>query len=190
MDLIISILITLAIGIIPIKKIFTRVFFSHRDLFMDYYDLKKCYGVWGHVSYFLPLLDFLKAPALYYYLNLLDLHGNTLLIIILIALWLANPLSDLFYGRGMSIFLGIFLVVNMEIFKIIFLIYMSLLLLSRYQSAASFLTGAAAVPIVIYSKSYTLIELFLVAVFSCIVVYHYKGSFYQILNKRFFHLSS
>lgn len=191
MDLIISMLIALSIGVIPIKKIFTRFFFSYRNLFMDYYDLKKCYAVWGHVSYFLPLLDFLRAPILYYSLNMLEVQANTLLAIsILIASWIINPLRDLFYGRGIIIFLGIFLVVNMEIFKVVALVYISLLFLSRYQSVASFLTGAAAVPVVIYSVDYILIELVFVMLFSCTVVYHYKSSFYQILNKRFFHLFS
>ena len=191
MDLAISILIALAIGIIPIKKIFTNIFFYPRDIFMDYYDLKKCYAIWKRVSYFLPLLDFLRAPILYYSLILLEVQANLLLAIsILIALWVINPLKDLFYGRGMGIFLGVFLVVNIELFKILALIYISLLLLSRYQSAASFLTGIAAAPVFMFNMEYALFELILVILFSCIVTYNYKNSFYQILNKRFFHLFS
>ena len=191
MDIVISILAALIIGIIPIKKIFTNIFFYPRDIFMDYYDLKKCHAIWKHLSYFLPLLDFLRAPVLYYSLILLEVQAHLLLAIsILIALWIINPLKDLFYGRGMGIFLGVFLVVNIEIFKMVTLIYISLLFLSRYQSVASFLTGVTATFAVMYSVNYILVELILVILFSCIVVYNYKISFYQILNKRFFHLFS
>jgi len=191
MDLVISILIALAIGLIPIKKIFTDIFFYSKDLSMDNYDFKKCYAIWKCRSYFLPLLDFLKIPFLYYILNLLEFQASLLLaIFIIIVLWITNPLNDLFYGRGMSIFLGAFLVVNIEIFKIMALIYVSLLLLSRYQAVASFLTGIAAIPVLIYGMEYTFFELILVMLFSCTVIYSYKNSFCQILNKRFFHLFS
>jgi len=191
MDLAISVLIAMGIGIIPIKKIFTDIFFHPTDISMNYYEFKKCYAVWKYRSYFLPVLDFLKAPALYYILNLLELQSYLLLAIsIIIVLWLINPLNDLFYGRGMSIFLGVFLVVNIEIFKIIALIYVSLLLLSRYQAVGSFLTGIAVIPMLIYGMEHSLFELILVILFSCTVIYSYKSSFYQILNKRFFHIFS
>lgn len=191
MDLIISFLIAIFIGILPIKKLFTGFFFPHKNLFINYYDLKKCYAIWGNVSFFLPLLDFLKTPILHYSLNLIEIQTNTLLpITIMIVSWIINPLKDLFYGRGMSIFLGLFLVVNLEIFKTVVLIYLSILLLSRYQSAAGYLTGITSVPMVIYNVDCVLMELFLLILFSCTVIYQYKSSFYQILNKRFFHLSS
>ncbi|KUO52190.1 MAG: hypothetical protein APF76_03900 [Desulfitibacter sp. BRH_c19] len=189
MDIVISIVVALVIGILPLKKLFAFYFFSYEDLYMKHYDLKKCYDIWGHISYILPLLDFLKGPMLYYVLKILNIQASPLVAIILIVLWKVNPLKDFFLGRGMSFFMGISLIINIEIFRLVILIYLSLLILSRYQSIASFLTGILATPVVFLNTSFTLIELTVVIICSGLVLISYKSSFYQIFNKRFFHLS-
>lgn len=189
MEIILSVIVSLVIGVLPLKKILALCLFSYKNIYMEHYEFKKCYDIWGNLSYILPIMDFLKGPTLYYILKIINIQPSPLAAILLVVLWKVNPLKDSFKGKGMSVLLGVSLVINIDIFKLLVLMYLSLLILSRYQGIAGFVTAIVATPMSLINTNCTLIELTIITICSCFVLLNYKSSFYQIFSKRFFHLS-
>ena len=177
------------IGIFPFKKILAR-FFLYKDCFSKNYEAKTNYEVWGEMSFLLPIFDFFSAPLLYICLRCFNLElFMCVSAIIMIIIWRLNVLCQPFQGRGISLCLGIFFIMNPGLFKITSLFFVCLLILSRYQSIAGFTTGLAILPFSVSTGVFHGPMQILLILCSILLLTSYKKAAVSILFNTFPHLS-
>ncbi len=190
MKLVIILFIVLLIGLLPVKKylsyiFYPEIFFSEKII----YNIKKTYLLVGQIGFLFPLIDFLKPLILYYCLIKLSLKNYLYFaVFVLIILWCYGNKKEAIINRGTSFFLGIFFIIDLSLFQLFLVIYASILLLTRYQSAASFILGIVIIPVIMLIDI-SLFKIVIGSIASYIIVSNYKNAFIKIFSKTFFHLS-
>jgi len=191
LEFFLSLVSALTIGALPIKKIYVSLCFPYKQWFPKNYDLKKCWEMWGEKSLALPALDLIKGPIYIFITNSMNYHGCIIPgVLTLIVIWQINLFNEVFYGRGISLFGGIILITDPVLFKYYLLLYSSLLLITRYQSLAGFITGILIIPLHFLVGSYGFNHTVIILLISLILIINYCQTAYHIFAKNFYHLSS
>lgn len=190
MDYLFAVLISLVISLFPAKRILLSFFLIGSEKYNMYYNIKSIYNILGMIGYLIPLLDFVKIPLLYISLSYFNMEFlfNYILILVILFWYIINK-KELIYNRGVSFFLGMFLILDLSLFQSLLVIYLSLILLTRFQSIAGFITGLLTIPIYLTTNTISLEFTFMI-ISSTIILVNYKDAFFQVLDNSFFHLFS